>query len=69
MQQQKQSDVGFAPGTNATPKTVGALGGGSLGIVIAWLWNSLNPENPMPAEVAAAIATFAGTFISMVFNK
>lgn len=34
-----------------------ALSGGGLGsgIVIAWAWNAVFPEHPMPTEVAAGI--------------
>ena len=44
--------------------TAGGIGGAGLGLVIAWAWNMMMPDSPMPPEVAAAIAPLLGAAVA-----
>lgn len=41
--------------TNKARRFLTSGGGVGSGIIVAWAWNVLYPNNPMPPEVAAAI--------------
>lgn len=54
-------------GRSAAPSrkvTAGGVGGVGLGVVIAWVWNMMMPANPMPPEVAAAVAPLLGAAVA-----
>ena len=44
--------------------TNGVLGGGGITALIAWVWGMTYPEQPMPPEVAAVLASTLGGIVA-----
>ena len=44
----------------------GALGGGGNALGVVALWNWLMPDNPMPPEVAAFVASLFAAMFGMI---